>query len=153
MPRLASTLTLFAAIAFVTLLWLLDGTGIFLYFSYVPVMAVGVLTVGFAYLPARNVGSRFSVWGAALMVFAFAFVLPHVPTSARKRFFLASERIKPGMSLAEVRTIMEPFDTRPYRRDSVVETYRLVVDAKTVDTVVVQFAPSGAVGQSHYSAD
>lgn len=145
------------AVAVAAGLLYLDGAGVFIYFSYVP-MAVLVLAVILGGVFAAGKVTRLCrvdvvIFGVAtLALVGVALACPFLPTSQRKGFYLAATSLKPGMSLVEARQRMAAypfFETAP---NSV--TFSSRADPNTVDVVVVDLTSDGAkVAAVNYSPD
>ncbi len=145
------------AVAVATGLLYLDGTGVFIYFTYVPLalLVLGVILGGV--FAAGKVASLRGIdvvaFGVAtLALIAMVLACPFLPTSQRKAFYLAAMSLKPGMSWGEARQRMAAyafFETSP---NSV--TFSSRSDPDTVDLVVVDLTSDSAkVADVEYSPD
>jgi hypothetical protein len=135
----------------------LDGAGVFIYFSYVPVAVLvlamvlgGVFAAGKVARLRRIDVMVFSV--TTLLLAAVALACPFLPTSQRKAFFLAATSLQPGMSSGEARRRMAAFPFFESEPNSV--TFLNRSDRDTVDVVVVDLTSDGAkVADVAYSPD
>lgn len=136
---------------------LLDRAGVFIYFGYVPALAIFVTTgvgmlIGLRQKPVAKLNSLVLLVAFSLFTVC-AFALPRIETGPRKGFYLAAAKVKPGMSKADVHRRMSTFDSSPFSKEAGVETYRYSSSKHTVDTFTVRLDGNDRVRSTSYSAD
>jgi len=101
------------------IMWALDATGVLLYLApagywFLRVMAIPCAVTGlfWSYRATRTPAPMALLSGAAILLFAiFAWVLPSLPTSPRKEFYLSYERARRARTLTEIKRILAPYPT------------------------------------------
>ncbi|MGE0455672.1 MAG: hypothetical protein AB7O37_13780 [Vicinamibacteria bacterium] len=140
--------------AWLAVLLLLDSVGLFLTFTYVPVLAAtAALTVALWLLGRSGFLDRRSVSLGIVVLWCGACLLPLVPTTCGKRFYVASWAVWPGTSAAFADRMLAGFDDAPpYRPSEGAVSYRCVCDPSTTDYVMLTIV-DGYVTHALYLPD
>ena len=150
LPRKQVWVRLGIAMMGALLILVLDGAGLFLYFGYRSLWLVAVLALLVLFLAElRRRGSDKGWWRrlpspslvGALLVVLLCFVVPFVPTSSRKAFFLRAAGLEPGMSTAEARSRMRTYPSFSNDAEHLVFSYRS--SAHTVDHTLLELSENG----------
>lgn len=132
----------------------LDAAGLFLVFTYVPAFAVtAALWVAVRRLGKSGLLDVRSARTASVALWCGVFVLPLLPTTCGKTFYVASWAVWPGVSAGFADRILAGFDAQPpYRPSEGVVSYRCVCDPSTTDFVMLTVA-DGRVTNALYLPD
>lgn len=127
-------------------LTVLDAGGALIYFGYWTAFMLGLAFLGISALIFRGPEGRFplrELLPSVALLALMTSLLVHLPTSPRKRFFLAANRLYAGMSLADAETVMRPFDPHPFWEGRSSVTFSFRSSPGTTDSAIVTLAKDG----------
>jgi hypothetical protein len=142
--------------AFIGLAAVGDSELLFQYVTYVPLFIAGSIVVAVGLLISRHLySSRFKTTayltsGITVLTIAPMLLLPSLPTSKCKAFYLASLQIRPGDSVMTARELLGPFDPKPpYEPKDDVISFRCESDPATVDYVMLKTRGQTVLSAKH----
>jgi hypothetical protein len=127
----------------------LDAVGLFLYSGYRVLWMTAVLTLsGFFLRDLQRHGST-RWWRrlsspplmGVLLVSLLCLIVPRIPTSGRKAFFLRATALQPGMSTDQARLQMGTYPSFSNDAEHLVFSYRS--SAHTVDQTIIELSENG----------
>lgn len=133
-----------AVSVFLLAVYALDRGGVFIAFSYVPAYLASTVLFGglLALFGVKRRGSRdaYAFLSAGGMALVGLLLCPYLSTSPRKDFFLAYQKVTPGMAVAKVREIMGPYGPERFDPKERELTFRFRSGEGTVDVVHVNLS-------------